>query len=154
MDVWEFFFVIFTNVTCAVVRVFGISMIITMNDMKEVLEMTFSSIFVMVAVTALLFLYSDKKMRQRSLTDAKVAVEVFSPLAMFFEKNYYVLIFVPFVFPILYYNTNLLSLNFVLFWVLISPWLWCAGSFISFSKLIHHALRIIEEDKLETTGNG
>ena len=32
--------VIFTNVTGAVVCVFGISMIITMNDMKEILEMT------------------------------------------------------------------------------------------------------------------
>ena len=154
MDVWEFFFVIFTNVTGAVVCVFGISMIITMYDMKEILEMTWNFIFVMLAVTAFLFLYSDKKMRQRSLTDAKVAVEVFSPLAMFFDKIYYVLIFVPFVFPILYYNTNLLSLDFVLFWVLLSPWLWCAASFMSFSKLIHHALRIVEEDKLETAGNG
>ena len=154
VDVWEFFFVIFTNVTGAVVCVFGISMIITMNDMKEVLEMTFNSIFAMLAVTAFLFLYSDKKMRQRSLTDAKVAVEVFSPLAMFFDKIYYVLIFVPFVLPILYYNTNLISIDFVLFWVLLSPWLWCAASFMSFSKLIHHALRIVEEDKLETAGNG
>ena len=154
MDVWEFFWLIFTNVTGAVVCVFGICMIIVINDMKEVLEMTFNSIFVMLAVTAFLFLYSDKKMRQRSLTDAKVAEEAFSPLAMFFDRIYYVLIFVPFVFPILYYNTNLLSLNFVLFWVLLSPWLWCAVSFTNFSKLIHHALRIVEEDKMQTTGNG
>ena len=154
MDVWEFFWLIFTNVTGAVVCVFGICMIIVINDMKEVLEMTFNSIFVMLAVTAFLFLYSDKKMRQRSLTDVKVAEEVFSPLTMFFDKILYVIIFVPFVLPILYYNTNLLSLDFVLFWVLISPWLWCAVSFTNFSKLLHHALRIVEEDKLETTGNG
>ena len=116
--------------------------------------MTWNFIYVMLFVTAILFLYSDKKMRQRSLTDAKVAEEAFSPLAMFFDRIYYVLIFVPFVFPILYYNTNLLSLDFVLFWVLLSPWLWCAVSFTNFSKLIHHALRIVEEDKMQTTGNG
>ena len=154
VDVWEFFFVIFTNVTGAVVCVFGICMIIIIDDVSIVLEMTWNFIYVMLFVTAILFLYSDKKMRQRSLTDAKVAEEAFSPLAMFFDRIYYVLIFVPFVFPILYYNTNLLSLNFVLFWVLLSPCLWCAASFMSFSKLIHHALRIVEEDKMQTTGNG
>ena len=154
VDVWEFFFVIFTNVTGAVVCVFGICMIIIIDDVSIVLEMTWNFIYVMLFVTAILFLYSDKKMRQRSLTDAKVAEEAFSPLAMFFDRIYYVLIFVPFVFPILYYNTNLLSLDFVLFWVLLSPWLWCAVSFTNFSKLIHHALRIVEEDKMQTTGNG
>ena len=52
----------------------------------------------MLAVTAFLFLYSDKKMGQRSLTDAKVAVEVFSPLAMFFDKIYYILFLSPLFF--------------------------------------------------------
>ena len=152
VDVWEFFFVIFTNVTGAVVCVFGISMIITMNDMKEILEMTWNFIFVMLAITAFLLVYSDKKIKQRSLIDKKVAEELNTPLNIFFDKIYYVIVFVPFIFPILYYNTNLISIDFVLFWVLLSPWLWCAASFMSFSKLIHHALRIVEEDKLQTTG--
>ena len=154
VDVWEFFFVIFTNVTGAVVCVFGISMIITMNDMKEILEMTWNFIFVMLAVTAFLFVYSDKKLRLRSLTDSEVAEELNTPLTIFFDKVYYVIVFVPFVLPILYYNTNLISIDFVLFWVLASPWIWCAVSFTNFSKLLHHALRIVKEDKLETTGNG
>ena len=58
VDVWEFFFVIFTNVTGAVVCVFGISMIITMNDMKEVLEMTFNSIFVISFLNTFSVFYS------------------------------------------------------------------------------------------------
>ena len=154
MDVWEFFWLIFTNVTGAVVRVFGICMIIVIDDVKEVLEMTWNFIFVMLAVTAFLFIYSDKKLRLRSLTDSEVAEELNTPLTIFFDKVYYVIVFVPFVLPILYYNTNLISIDFVLFWVLLSPWLWCAASFMSFSKLIHHALRIVEEDKMQTTGNG
>ena len=88
VDVWEFFFVIFTNVTGAVVCVFGICMIIIIDDVSIVLEMTWNFIYVMLFVTAILFLYSDKKMRQRSLTDAKVAEEAFSPLAMFFDRIY------------------------------------------------------------------
>ena len=154
VDVWEFFFVIFTNVTGAVVCVFGICMIIVIDDVKEVLEMTWNFIFVMLAITAFLLVYSDKKIKQRSLIDKKVAEELNTPLTIFFDKIYYVIVFVPFVLPILYYNTNLISIDFVLFWVLASPWIWCAVSFTDFSKLLHHALRIVEEDKLETAGNG
>ena len=154
MDVWEFFWLIFTNVTGAVVCVFGICMIIVIDDVKEVLEMTWNFIFVMLAVTAFLFIYSDKKLRLRSLTDSEVAEELNTPLTIFFDKVYYVIVFVPFVLPILYYNTNLISIDFVLFWVLASPWIWCAVSFTNFSKLLHHALRIVKEDKLETAWNG
>ena len=92
VDVWEFFFVIFTNVTGAVVCVFGISMIITMNDMKEILEMTWNFIFVMLAITAFLLVYSDKKIKQRSLIDTKVAEELNTPLTIFFDKIYYVIV--------------------------------------------------------------
>ena len=129
-------------------------MIIVIDDVKEVLEMTWNFIFVMLAVTAFLFIYSDKKLRLRLLTDSDVAEELNTPLTIFFDKVYYVIVFVPFVLPILYYNTNLISIDFVLFWVLASPWIWCAVSFTNFSKLLHHALRIVKEDKLETTGNG
>ncbi len=154
MDVWEFFWLIFTNVTGAVVCIFGICMIIVIDDVKEVLEMTWNFIFMMLAVTAFLFIYSDKKLRLRSLTDSEVAEELNTPLTIFFDKVYYVIVFVPFVLPILYYNTNLISIDFVLFWVLASPWIWCAVSFTNFSKLLHHALQIVKEDKLETAGNG
>ena len=115
---------------------------------------TIAFIFVMLAITAFLLVYSDKKIKQRSLIDKKVAEELNTPLTIFFDKIYYVIVFVPFIFPILYYNTNLISIDFVLFWVLASPWIWCAVSFTNFSKLLHHALRIVKEDKLETAGNG
>ena len=154
MDVWLFFWLIFNNVTGTVVCVFGISLMITITDVQEVLEITFNFIFVMLAITTYLFVYSDKKLKQRSLIDKEVAEEFFSPLAMFFDKIYYVIIFVPFVFPILYYNTNLISLNIMLIWVCISPWIWCAVSFTNFTTLVPHALRIIDEDKLETTEIG
>ena len=154
MDVWLFFWLIFNNVTGTVVCVFGISLMITITDVQEVLEITFNFIFVMLSISAYLFVYSDKKLKQRSLIDKEVAEEFFSPLAMIFDKIYYVIIFVPFVFPILYYNTNLISLNIILIWVCISPWIWCAVSFTNFTTLVHHALRIVDEDKLETTEIG
>ena len=151
MDVWMFFWLIFNNMTGTVVCVFGISLMITITDVQEVLEITFNFIFVMLAITTYLFVYSDKKLKQRSLIDKEVAEEVFSPLNIFFDKILYVITFVPFVFPILYYNTNLISLNIILIWVCISPWIWCAVSFTNFTTLVHHALRIVDEDKLETT---
>ena len=154
MDVWLFFWLIFNNVTGTIICVFGISLMITITDVQEVLEITFNFIFVMLAITTYLFVYSDKKLKQRSLIDKEVAEEFFSPLAMFFDKIYCVITFVPFVFPILYYNTNLISLNIILIWVCISPWIWCAVSFTNFTTLVHHALRIVDEDKLETTEIG
>ena len=154
MDVWLFFWLIFNNVTGTVVCVFGISLMITITDVQEVLEITFNFIFVMLSISAYLFVYSDKKLKQRSLIDKEVAEEFFSPLSIFFDKIYYVIIFVPFVFPILYYNTNLISLNIILIWVCISPWICCAVSFTNFTTLVHHALRIVDEDKLETTEIG
>ena len=154
MDVWLFFWLIFNNVTGTIICVFGISLMITITDVQEVLEITFNFIFVMLAITTYLFVYSDKKLKQRSSIDKEVAEEVFSPLNVFFDKIYYAIIFVPFVLPILYYNTNLISLNIILIWVCISPWIWCAVSFTNFTTLVHHALRIVDEDKLETTEIG
>ena len=154
MDVWLFFWLIFNNVTGTIICVFGISLMITITDVQEVLEITLNFIFVMLAIITYLFVYSDKKLKQRSLIDKEVAEEVFSPLNVFFDKIYYAIIFVPFAFPILYYNTNLISLKIMLIWVCISPWIWCAVSFTNFTTLVHHALRIVDEDKLETTEIG
>ena len=154
MDVWEFFWLIFNNVTGTVVCVFSICMMITITDVQELLEISFNFIFLLLSVTVYFFLYSNKKLKQRSLTDKEVAEEVYSSLAMFYDKIYYIVTLVPFVLPIIYYNTNLLSLNFVLYWVCASPWIWCAVSFTNFSKLIHHALRVVDEGKLETAEIG
>ena len=124
---------------------------ITITVVQDVLEVTLNFIFIMLIITTDLFIYSDKQLKQRSLIDKKVVEEFFSPLTMFFDKIHYVIIFVPFVFPILYYNTNLISLDIILIWVCVSPWIWCAVSFTNFISLVHHALRIVDKDKLEMT---
>ena len=80
MDVWLFFWLIFNNVTGTIICVFGISLMITITDVQEVLEITFNFIFVMLVITTYLFVYSDKKLKQRSLIDKEVAEEFFHPL--------------------------------------------------------------------------
>ena len=154
MDVWEFFWIIFNNVTGIIVSVFSICIMITVTDLEEVIHYTFNFIFLMLAVTIFFMFYSINKVNLRSLIDKNTEEEMNTPLAKFFDKVYYFITLVPFVLPIIYYNTNLISFNFVLYWVCACPWIWCAVSFTNFSKLIHHALRIVEEDKLETAGNG
>ena len=154
MDVWEFFWIIFNNVTGIIVSVFSICIMITMTDLEEVIHYTFNFIFLMLAVTIFFMFYSINKTNLRSLIDKDTEEEMNTPLAKFFDKVYYFITLVPFVLPIIYYNTNLISFNFVLYWVCACPWIWCAVSFTNFSKLIHHALRIVEEDKLQTTGTG
>ena len=154
MDVWEFFWIIFNNVTGIIVSVFSICIMITVTDLEEVIHYTFNFIFLMLAVTIFFMFYSINKVNLRSLIDKDTEEEMNTPLAKFFDKVYYFITLVPFVLPIIYYNTNLISFNFVLYWVCACPWIWCAVSFTNFSKLIHHALRIVEEDKLQTTGTG
>ena len=154
LDVWEFFWLIFNNVTGIIVSVFSICIMITVTDLEEVIHYTFNFIFLMLAVTIFFMFYSINKTNLRSLIDKDTEEEMNTPLAKFFDKVYYFITLVPFVLPIIYYNTNLISFNFVLYWVCACPWIWCAVSFTNFSKLIHHALRIVEEDKLETAGNG
>ena len=154
MDVWEFFWLIFNNVTGIIVSVFSICIMITVTDLEEVIHYTFNFIFLMLAVTIFFMFYSINKVNLRSLIDKDTEEEMNTPLAKFFDKVYYFITLVPFVLPIIYYNTNLISFNFVLYWVCACPWIWCAVSFTNFSKLIHHSLRIVEEDKLQTTGTG
>ena len=154
LDVWEFFWLIFNNVTGIIVSVFSICIMITVTDLEEVIHYTFNFIFLMLAVTIFFMFYSINKVNLRSLIDKDTEEEMNTPLAKFFDKVYYFITLVPFVLPIIYYNTNLISFNFVLYWVCACPWIWCVVSFTNFSKLIHHALRIVEEDKLETAGNG
>ena len=105
----------------------------------------------MLVVTTYLFVYTNKKIKLISLIDKEVEKEMNSLLSQSFDKVYYIITFVPFVLPIIYYNTNLLSINFVLIWVCISTWIWCTVSFTNFSKLIHHALIIVDEDKLDSS---
>ena len=154
LDVWEFFWLIFNNVTGIIVSVFSICIMITVTDLEEVIPYTFNFLFIMLAVTIFFMFYSINKVNLRSLIDKDTEEEMNTPLAKFFDKVYYFITLVPFVLPIIYYNTNLISFNFVLFWACACPWIWCAVSFTNFSKLIHHALRIVEEDKLETAGIG
>ena len=149
-DVCEFFWLIFNNVTGIVVSVFAVCIMITVSEMEEVIHYTFNFIFIMISVTVFFMFYSIKKTNLRSLTD-KEKEEINTPLSKFFDKVYYVITLVPYVIPILYYNTNLVSFTFVLYWVCACPWIWCAVSFTNFSKLIHHTLRIVDDEKYITT---
>ena len=113
MDVWEFFWIIFNNVTGIIVSVFSICIMITVTDLEEVIHYTFNFIFLMLAVTIFFMFYSINKVNLRSLIDKDTEEEMNTPLAKFFDKVYYFITLVPFVLPIIYYNTNLISFNFV-----------------------------------------
>ena len=56
---------------------------------------------------------SINKVNLRSLIDKDTEEEMNTPLAKFFDKVYYFITLVPFVLPIIYYNTNLISFNFL-----------------------------------------
>ena len=69
MDVWEFFWIIFNNVTGIIVSVFSICIMITVTDLEEVIHYTFNFIFLMLAVTIFFMFYSTNKINLRSLID-------------------------------------------------------------------------------------
>ena len=68
----------------------------------------------------------------------------------FFFMIYYLIMFWPIILPLIYYNTSWISLDLLLYFVCFFPWLFCSLSFTCFYTLIHNALRVVDEDKLET----
>ena len=61
VDKWEFFWVIFNNVTGTIVCVFSIFLLITIKDVQVFLENVFNFIFLMLSITTFLFLYTEKR---------------------------------------------------------------------------------------------
>jgi len=69
----------------------------------------------------------------------------------FFFKIYYLIMFLPVIIPIIYYYTNLISLELLLYFVCFFPWLFCALAFTCFYNMIHNALRVVDVDKLDSS---
>ena len=150
-DVWEFIWLIFTNLVAVLVCVFNVFLLITITDKQAFLESSFNFIIVNLCITTFLGIYSMRKTKERTLIDKVFEDEMNQEHNKFFFKIYYVIIFLPVIIPLIYYNTNLISLELLLYFVCFFPWLFCALSFTCFYNLIYHALRVVEEDKLDSS---
>ena len=150
-DVWEFIWLIFTNLVAVLVCVFNVFLLITITDKQVFLESSFNFIIVNLCITTFLGIYSIRKTKERILIDKVFEDEMNQGHNKFFFKIYYVIIFLPVIIPLIYYNTNLISLELLLYFVCFFPWLFCALSFTCFYNLIHNALRVVDEDKLDSS---
>ena len=150
-DVWEFIWLIFTNLVAVLVCVFNIFLLITIPDKQVFLESAFNFIIVNLCITCFLGIYSMRKTKERTLIDKVFEDEMNQEHNKFFFKIYYLIMFLPVIIPLIYYNTNLISLELLLYFVCFFPWLFCALSFTCFYNLIYHALRVVDEDKLDSS---
>ena len=146
-DVWEFIWLIFTNLVAVLVCVFNVFLLITITDKQVFLESAFNFIIVNLCIFSFLGIYSMRKTKERTLIDKVFEDEMNQEHNKFFFKIYYLIMFLPVIIPLIYYNTNLISLELLLYFVCFFPWLFCALSFTCFYNLIHNALRVVEEDK-------
>ncbi len=146
-DVWEFIWLIFTNLVAVLVCVFNVFLLITITDKQVFLESTFNFIIVNLCITTFLAIYYMRKTKERTLIDKVFKDEMNQEHNKFFFMIYYLIMFLPVIIPIIYYYTNLISLELLLYFVCFFPWLFCALSFTCFYNLIHNALRVVEEDK-------
>ena len=150
-DVWEFIWLIFTNLVAVLVCVFNVFLLITITDKQVFLESSFNFIIVNLCITTFLGIYSMRKTKERTLIDKVFEDEMNQEHNKFFFKIYYLIMFLPVIIPIIYYYTNLISLELLLYFVCFFPWLFCALSFTCFYNLIYHALRVVDEDKLDSS---
>ena len=150
-DVWEFIWLIFTNLVAVLVCVFNVFLSITITDKQVFLESSFNFIIVNLCITTFLGIYSMRKTKERTLIDKVFEDEMNQEHNKFFFKIYYLIMFLPVIIPIIYYYTNLISLELLLYFVCFFPWLFCALSFTCFYNLIYHALRVVDEDKLDSS---
>ena len=132
------------------VCVFNVFLLITITDKQVFLESSFNNIIVNLCITTFLGIYSMRKTKERILIDKVFEDEMNQGHNKFFFKIYYVIIFLPVIIPLIYYNTNFISLELLLYFVCFFPWLFCALSFTCFYNLIYHALRVVDEDKLDS----
>ena len=146
-DVWEFIWLIFTNLVAVLVCVFNVFLLITIIDKQVFLESAFNFIIVNLCITTFLGIYSMRKTKERILIDKVFEDEMNQEHNKFFFKIYYLIMFLPVILPIIYYYTNLISLKLLLYFACFSPWLFCALSFTCFYNMIHNALRVVDEDK-------
>ena len=150
MDVWEFVWLIFLNLVAELVCVFNIFLLITITDKQVFLESSFNFIIVNLCITTSLAIYYLKKSKERTLIDKVFEDEMNQEHNKFFFMIYYLIMFLPIILPLIYYNTSWISLDLLLYFICFFPWLFCALSFTCFYNLIHNALRVVDEDKLET----
>ena len=150
-DVWEFIWLIYTNLVAVLVCVFNVFLLITITDKQVFLESSFNFIIVNLCITTFLGIYSMRKTKERTLIDKVFEDEMNQEHNKFFFKIYYLIMFLPVIIPIIYYYTNLISLELLLYFVCFFPWLFCALSFTCFYNLIYHALRVVNEDKLDSS---
>ena len=150
-DVWEFIWLIFTNLVAVLVCVFNVFLLITITDKQVFLESSFNFIIVNLCITTFLGIYSMRKTKERILIDKVFEDEMNQEHNKFFFMIYYLIMFLPVIIPIIYYYTNLISLELLLYFVCFFPWLFCALSFTCFYNLIYHALRVVDEDKLDSS---
>ena len=150
-DVWEFIWLIFTNLVAVLVCVFNVFLLITITDKQVFLESAFNFTIVNLCLFMFLGIYSMRKTKERTLVDKVFEDEMNQEHNKFFFKIYYLIMFLPVIIPLIYYNTNLISLELLLYFVCFFPWLFCALSFTCFYNLIHNALRVVDEDKLDSS---
>ena len=150
-DVWEFIWLIFTNLVAVLVCVFNVFLLITITDKQVFLESSFNFIIVNLCITTFLGIYSMRKTKERILIDKVFEDEMNQEHNKFFFMIYYLIMFLPVIIPIIYYYTNLISLELLLYFVCFFPWLFCALSFTCFYNLIYNALRVVDEDKLDSS---
>ena len=153
-DVWEFIWMIFTNSVAMLVCVFNVFLLITITDKQVFLESAFNFTIVNLCLFMFLGIYSMRKTKERTLVDKVFEDEMNQEHNKFFFMIYYLIMFLPIILPIIYYNTNWISLDILLYFVCLAPWLFCALSFTCFYNMIHNALRVVDEDKLETAEIG
>ena len=150
-DVWEFIWLIFLNLVAVLVCVFNLFLLIAITNKQVFLESSFNFIIVNLCITTFLAIYYLRKSNERTLIDKVFEDEMNQEHNKFFLKIYYLIMFLPVIIPIIYDNTNLISLELLLYFICFFPWLFCALSFTCFYNLIYHALRVVDEDKLDSS---
>ena len=151
---FEFIWLIFTYLVAVHLCFLNVFLLITITDKQVFLESSFNFIIVNLCITTFLAIYYLRKSKERTLVDKVFEDEMNQEHNKFFFMIYYLIMFLPIILPLIYYNTSWISLDLLLYFVCFFPWLFCALSFTCFYTLIHNALRVVDEDKLETTEIG
>ena len=143
-DSWTFFMMIYLNLIGISVCIFIVSQIIFLTEEKEFWERSLNFGFVILFFSLLLFLYEIKKLKEKSITDTITKKEIETNLQKLFLILYCLIGFLPFLIPILYYNTNIINLDFIIYFMCLSPWIANLCSFSNFFTLIHHSLKVVK----------
>ena len=122
---------------------FNIFLLITITNKQVFLESAFNFYITCLSITALLGIYSMRKINERRSTDKKVDKEWNTTHNKFFQKVYYLVITIPWIIPIVYYKKNFLSLDFLFYFVCFIPWLNSTLSFTCFTTWYIMLLKLL-----------